>query len=127
MIPFGPRAALVVGLVAVPRATDRYGDLVPAGAVARCGTLNLGPAKPLEVFAFAPDGRMFALRCAKEPFVRLVNHSGNPTGHRRLPIPGHLTALTFSPTGHWPAAAGPTNLLHVWETVTGRLERLSYL
>src|SRR5262245_54514839 len=40
--------------------TDRYGDPLPEGAIARMGTLRFRYEKPISEIVFAPDGKTFA-------------------------------------------------------------------
>src|SRR5438105_2955840 len=43
-----------------PAATDRHGDALPRGAIARMGSLRLKHKYPVTCVAFAPDGQTLA-------------------------------------------------------------------
>ncbi len=100
---------------------DLYGDLLPAGAFARMGTVRLrhdhsyGPLTT----ALAPDGKMLAT--GDPNTIRLWDTA---TGKLRLQLSekDHYGQLMFSPDGKWLVATGNQTLL-LWDPTTGRLLR----
>src|SRR5438034_798866 len=71
---------------------DRYGDVLPPGAVARLGTTRLGHSKVIHAVAFSPDGKTLASR-AVEQSIRLWDVA---TG-RMIPPTDGPSWLTDSP------------------------------
>src|SRR5207244_8539219 len=64
---------------------DRFGDPLPADAVARLGTLRLRGVVA-HAFAFAADGRTF-LTVSDDPTVRIWNaDTGRRSPERHLPV-----------------------------------------
>ncbi len=100
-----------------PVRTDRLGDPLPPGAVARIGTARLrhGAAQAM---AFSPDGTVLAT--GGENSVSLWEvRSGREI--RRLPqIKGRAFRVAFSPDGRLLAAGGDYQTVHLWETATGK-------
>lgn len=110
---------------------DRYGDLLPPGAIARLGTLRFRVDAWIEALAFAPDGKAIAVQgdtgiwlldMASGKQIRRVDHAG-------VLSPG----IAFSPDGKQLIAAcqfgekDPVQpVIHirravrVWETASGR-------
>jgi WD40 repeat protein len=116
-----PRPPAAPKATAAPKA-DRYGDLLPAGAVARLGTVRLRHGAGIFPIAFAPDGKAVAV-AGGSPWVQQgVDSADNSirlfdvaSGKEVLHLKGHpgaVTALAFFPDGKTLIAgtAGDTNL-----------------
>jgi RNA polymerase sigma factor (sigma-70 family) len=116
-----PRAASAPHSADAPR-TDRFGDPLPTGAVARLGTLRFrtGVATGLSSVAFGPSGKV------------LVSSHGENTVHfwdpdtgreiRKLDGPRACEAVTTTPDGKRLVAAG-IDELWVWE-LSGDMPKL---
>jgi RNA polymerase sigma factor (sigma-70 family) len=99
--------------------TDAHGDPLPAGALARLGTVRLRHYHHSPFWtAFSPDGKLLASGGIEE--IRLWDlASGKLLREIR---DGHRTRycmLAFAPDGRWLAGASPDSVC-VWETATGR-------
>jgi RNA polymerase sigma factor (sigma-70 family) len=108
-------------------ATDRFGDPLPRGAVARLGTVRFRPGTSINCVSFAPDGKILA--CGGHDGS--VSLWGADTGKelRRLTVgpggvdvPGWVTSVAFSPDGKTLAVGhgNGANDLHLWDVSTGR-------
>lgn len=115
--------APVWGSDPAPSKTDRYGDPLPAGAVARLGFLRSGTGMPLNVTdgrlaVFSPDGRWFATACHDRIHVwdlasgKVVRRFSSPA------IP--LRQLAFADQGKTLLALTAKRLLG-WNLATGRV------
>ena len=95
---------------------DLYGDPLPEGAVARCGTVRLQAASGRGAVAFSPDLRYGALLGKAEISVDLWEIS---TGKRKLMVrAGVVQCLAFSPDGGRLATGGPKEI-RIFDTMTG--------
>src|SRR5262249_54332176 len=91
---------------------DHYGDPLPAGALARAGTLRLWHGTQFTALAYAPDGKAVAA-CGHDSVIRLWDTA---TGKELRHYQGHkdgVFTLGFSPDGKLLAAGGFGDLL-VW-------------
>src|SRR5262245_61402236 len=96
--------------------TDAHGDPLPAGAVARLGSLKfVNPSG-----TFATDGRTLALPGA-DGVVLLVDAA---TGRERLRIrhgvPGSLTSVALSADGKTLATGDSSRGIFLWDPQTGK-------
>jgi WD40 repeat protein len=117
---------VVLSLAASPAAaqekplTDNYGDPLPKGALQRLGTVRYRQNAPIDSFAFAPDGKIYATAAntPKEPTVRLWTTA---TGKeiRRCAAPDKIRQVLFAPDGKTVAAACGTDLVF-WDAATGK-------
>lgn len=105
-----------------PAHVDRYGDPLPAGALARIGTKRFRLADPFGVMALSNDGEMLAVGEGKT--VRLVDAA---TGRETAPIPlirCTATALAFSGDGRLLACVeehpGHPGAVHILRLPEGR-------
>jgi WD40 repeat protein len=102
-----------------PPRTDIHDDLLPAGALARLGTVRLRHSH-LSPFwtAFSPDGKLLASGGVAE--IRLWDlASGKLLREIRDGNRTRYCTLVFAPDGRWLAGASPDSVC-VWETATGR-------
>jgi WD40 repeat protein len=102
-------------------AKDAYGDPLPAGALARLGTVSLRHGEAIQAIAFSPDGKTIACTDGGK-FISLWDRS---TGKEVRRIPGaSAMALAFSPDGRLLAMAGG-KYVELFDAATG--ERLHQL
>src|SRR5579862_6048736 len=99
--------------------TDRYGDLLPKGAIARLGTVRFRLDSEIKSAAVSPDGRIVAASSGWGMIYLWDATSGKEL--RRITNPGHreIEALAFSPDGKTLASAGEQ--LHLWDIGSGKL------
>lgn len=101
-----------------PAATDRYGDPLPAGAVARLGTIRFHQDAWDYNLLFMPDGK--SLISTGQGPNRIVFWE-TATGRRLRAFGGRgdSTALALSPHGKWLAFADRT-VIHLWDVAGGK-------
>src|SRR5262245_34991038 len=99
-------------------AVDRFGDPLPAGAVAGLGFVRTGSSRPLNIAdgplaAFSPDGQNFASACYNRIYLWEVK-----TGRvkRRFQIgDAHVGRLAFTNGGKSLLAQERGGPLHAWQ------------
>jgi WD40 repeat protein len=108
-------------LVWVPSATaalDAHGDPLPPHAVARLGTLRLGPTGPHFTIAFTPDGQSLLTGCNP---VNLCNVStGEVVRQFDVVKKGFVASLDVSPDGKLLTTVGSDCLIALWDLRTGQ-------
>jgi WD40 repeat protein len=101
-------------------ATDRYGDPLPAGAVARLGTVRWRHEAWVGPFALAPDGLSMASTAGRTlSFWELPD--GQPRRH--LALPADLRCLAYAPDGKSVAAGAGDGLVRILDTASGKETR----
>jgi RNA polymerase sigma factor (sigma-70 family) len=113
-------AATTTGQPLKPR-TDRHGDALPAGALARLGTLRFRHPDMVTCAVFSGDGRTLIVGDQRGTLV----FWDVATGKARCLLPAHhsmLQALTISPDGTTAAVASGKDIL-LWDIAAGRLAR----
>jgi WD40 repeat protein len=111
-----------------PVRTDRYGDPLPTGAIARLGTVRLRAGDEVHSVVFTPDGKFVILSDAGAQFHgpdRFIGVYDATTGARVRAFPGHrlnvLARLAVSPDGKTLAEIGGAHSVCLWDLETGRL------
>jgi RNA polymerase sigma factor (sigma-70 family) len=101
-----------------PRA-DRHGDPLPAGAIARLGTVRWRSSEEVEAMAFAPDGKTLA--AASWHVIRVFDAKGNLVREIRTDD-RECQSLAFSSDGKRLASRSKTN--EDEQTAWGRTVRI---
>ena len=117
--------------------TDRYGDPLPAGAVARMGSVLFCHEQSPNVLAYSPDGKILAVAGSHaSPFtvlhgsIRLLDAA---TGRELRLLAGHniTESLRFSPDGKLLISFGDdwgneaSEKTKIWDVATGKELRRS--
>jgi WD40 repeat protein len=103
--------------------TDRYGDRLPAGAVARIGTVRWWHGRagygPL---VYTPDGKTL-ISCEAGKAIRFFDAAtGRET--RRIEPGDDITSFAMAPDGKWLITAGSQNpALRLWDVSIGKERR----
>jgi RNA polymerase sigma factor (sigma-70 family) len=109
--------------------TDRYGDPLPPGAIARIGTVRFREGGGIFSLAYSPNGKMLASATGdSEGVIRVWDAT---TGKERLllrPHAGQVYSIAFSPDGKRLASIGTgkdaqSAPVCVWDATTGKLLR----
>jgi WD40 repeat protein len=99
--------------------TDRHGQALPEGAVARLGVFRSGARMRMEGLAFSPDGKMLAL--SDSTGAVYLFKAGTLTqvhllaGHR-----DSVENVAFSPDGKTLASASRDGTVRLWDVAGGR-------
>ncbi len=97
---------------------DRYGDVLPPGAVARLGTIRFRQASWTSSVACSPDGKWLAT--ADERVVRLWDAAtGKDVREYRGPTDA-VRSVAYSPDGKTIAAGAIDETVFVWDAATAR-------
>jgi WD40 repeat protein len=107
-----------------PARTDRYGDPLPPGAVARLGTERLTLSRALFP-TFSPDGRYLAAAGGGKEGLRVWEVATGKEVLRLRPPPFRaygpsMAPLAFSPDGRAIALGCSDKAVRVWEVATGK-------
>jgi WD40 repeat protein len=100
--------------------TDRHGDPLPDGALARVGTMRLWHGGYRYPLAYAPDGKAIAA-CEWGEFIRLWDTSTGKEIRRFRPAKGGIDVFAFSPDGKMLVSGDFSSPeLRVWSVTTGK-------
>jgi WD40 repeat protein len=104
---------------APPARTDAQGDPLPAGALARLGTVRFRDAGASETACLSPDGKLVAVG-GPGHWVRLLD-AADGAEVRSFEIDTTApTDLAFSPDGAVLAAAWSDDVLRLWDPANGK-------
>jgi RNA polymerase sigma factor (sigma-70 family) len=98
-----------------PRA-DRWGDPLPAGALARMGTLRFRHGAELSSVAFAHDGKVLA----SADFYHRICLWDASTGQEIRRLNHAATCIAFSPDGRTVASGDRNNVVRLWDVAAGK-------
>ncbi len=123
-----PRTVALLALAMLPAAlhaaapftprTDLYGDPLPAGAVARLGTLRWRHPWHVYLVSYSPDGRL-VVTVGGEESVRVWQAT---TGKELVRIPVSASNVVCSPDGKLIATThyAPDKAIRLWDIATGK-------
>ncbi len=106
-------------------AVDSQGDTLPAGALARLGTVRLRHGNLIQAVAFAPDGKLL-FSTGNDRIIRVWDSAtGQERGHLKGQSTLPITWLHISSDGKTLVARGADHLVCFWDVDTHReLRRL---
>jgi RNA polymerase sigma factor (sigma-70 family) len=102
-----------------PIPTDRYGDRLPAGALARLGTTRLRHSGFVHAVAVSPDGKTLASG-SEDKLIKLWNPM---TGEELGRFAGHtgvVESVCFTPDGKTLVSGGTDGMVRVWDLAAGK-------
>jgi RNA polymerase sigma factor (sigma-70 family) len=105
-----------------PARTDRYGDPLPPGVLARLGTVRFRHSDQVNGIAFCPNGRSLA-SVSEDGTLRLWD-TATGKGVRRWGNSEHPAQyFALAPDGSFLASGAGTENLRLWDTATGTERR----
>jgi RNA polymerase sigma factor (sigma-70 family) len=107
-----------------PARADLHGDPLPAGVVARLGTVRFRHGSQVTGLAFAPDGKTI-ISCAYDRTIRVWDVSTGREAKRFAEPVGSFLALRASADGRRIAARSYTGDLRYYDIAGGRLHTLN--
>src|SRR5262249_55466980 len=105
---------------AAPR-LDAAGDPLPAGAIARLGTIRFRHGGAIEAIAFSPDGKTVASAANDDSIVLHDTSTGKRLRSFKPETPGAASGsavVAFAPDGRTLAASWGPRSVSVWEVAT---------
>jgi WD40 repeat protein len=103
-----------------PPRTDLYGDPLPAGALARLGTVRFREGNYIGCAALSPDGKILALASQRESVRLLEAATGKELRQFKAADRIGITTLTFAPDGRTLALSGYSGNIFLLDVATGQ-------
>ena len=99
--------------------TDKYGDPLPSGAIARFGTVRLRHEGIVTFAAFSPDGKTLASG-GYDCLIRLWERTTGKEIGRLVGYQNTVYTVAFSPDGKVLATGGRESEIRLWDVATCR-------
>jgi WD40 repeat protein len=109
-----------------PPRLDLAGDPLPAGAVARLGTVRFRQGSAISALAYSPDGKLLASAGWHDPAIRLWDVASGREVQQCSGADGGAHLLAFSRDGKVLIGGGNFRPIRLWDVATGKeLRRLT--